>query len=328
MAAGRRRGRGRCRSRPRRPAAARRRGPLQRRPHPPPRRTARSSPLEEFQNAIKQDAKNPYFHKGLGLAYATAEAGSTTRWTRFRKALELNPYYTDVRNDLGMALILSGQARGGQGGVPDRLQRPHQPDARRSRRATSARPTSRRRTTREAANWFRSSLNRNKAYPDAYLGLADALVAASAAAEDALTHPGDRRQRDARSPPAILLALGEAYYRAGRFARRAGAARGRARKKDPDGAAGRRAARAAEALPQVGALGGARSALPEDPRRAGPLGARRRRARSCSTPRARSWSRRARGDYRHRLIGAYQGIALAVARRIGARHGAGAVDVT
>lgn len=32
------------------------------------------------------------------------------------------------------------------------------------------------------------------------------------------------------------------------------------------------------------------------------------------------------GAYRHRLIGAYQGISLAVARRIGARHGSGAVE--
>jgi len=32
------------------------------------------------------------------------------------------------------------------------------------------------------------------------------------------------------------------------------------------------------------------------------------------------------GDYRHRLIGAYQGIALAIAHRIGARHGIGAVE--
>ena len=30
-------------------------------------------------------------------------------------------------------------------------------------------------------------------------------------------------------------------------------------------------------------------------------------------------------DHRHRLIGAYQGIALSVARRIGRRHGAGEV---
>ena len=32
------------------------------------------------------------------------------------------------------------------------------------------------------------------------------------------------------------------------------------------------------------------------------------------------------GAYRHRLIGAYQGITLAIARRIGARHGTGAVQ--
>lgn len=32
------------------------------------------------------------------------------------------------------------------------------------------------------------------------------------------------------------------------------------------------------------------------------------------------------GDYRHRLIGAYQGIALAIARRIGTRHGVGALE--
>lgn len=32
------------------------------------------------------------------------------------------------------------------------------------------------------------------------------------------------------------------------------------------------------------------------------------------------------GDFRHRLIGAYQGIALAIARRIGARHDLGAVE--
>jgi len=32
------------------------------------------------------------------------------------------------------------------------------------------------------------------------------------------------------------------------------------------------------------------------------------------------------GAYRHRLIGAYQGLSLSVARRIGARHGTGAVE--
>lgn len=31
-------------------------------------------------------------------------------------------------------------------------------------------------------------------------------------------------------------------------------------------------------------------------------------------------------EFRHRLIGAYQGITLAIARRIGARHGVGSVQ--
>ena len=65
--------------------------------------------LAEFQAAIRQDPKNPYFHKGLGLAYATLKRFGDAA-DAFRKALELNPYYTDVRNDLGMALVLAGKS--------------------------------------------------------------------------------------------------------------------------------------------------------------------------------------------------------------------------
>ena len=32
----------------------------------------------------------------------------------FRKALEINPYYVDVRNDLGTALLLSGKRTEGK----------------------------------------------------------------------------------------------------------------------------------------------------------------------------------------------------------------------
>ena len=68
--------------------------------------------LDDFKKAVKADPKNPYFQKGLGKAYAAKR-----KWgdaiEAFRKALELNPYYVDVRNDLGTALILGGQPRGG-----------------------------------------------------------------------------------------------------------------------------------------------------------------------------------------------------------------------
>src|SRR5262245_48763135 len=69
--------------------------------------------VEEFRRAIKMDGKNPYFYKGLGLALAAQrEFGDAVQ--AFRKALEINPYYVDVRNDLGTALILSGKRAEGK----------------------------------------------------------------------------------------------------------------------------------------------------------------------------------------------------------------------
>src|SRR5437773_12006763 len=62
--------------------------------------------LEEFKKAIREDPKNPYFYKGLGLAYARQnKLGDAV--AAFRKAMELNPYYVDLRNDLGSVLVLS-----------------------------------------------------------------------------------------------------------------------------------------------------------------------------------------------------------------------------
>ena len=85
--------------------------------------------VEEFKQAVKEDDKNPYFQKGLGLAYARKRKCKDAI-EAFRKALEINPYYVDVRNDLGMALIAPGKREDGQEGVPDRLLGSHEPDAR------------------------------------------------------------------------------------------------------------------------------------------------------------------------------------------------------
>src|SRR5574341_1318462 len=69
--------------------------------------------LEEFKRAIHQEPRNPYFHKGLGLAYLQlGRYGDAV--AALRKALELNPYYVDVHNDLGTALILSGKREEGK----------------------------------------------------------------------------------------------------------------------------------------------------------------------------------------------------------------------
>jgi type IV pilus assembly protein PilF len=201
--------------------------------------------LEEFQRAIKQDPKNPYFHKGLGLAYATLKRFDDAV-DAFRKALELNPYYTDVRNDLGMALVLAGKRQAGKAEFLAAFNDPTNPTPEISSR-NLGQAYFEENNHAEAANWFRSSLNRNKAYPDAYLGLADALVALGRA-EEAMT----TLETGASEVPAstgIQLALGEAYYRAGRFAD----ARARledARKQDPTGADARRAAELLKHFPK------------------------------------------------------------------------------
>ena len=201
--------------------------------------------LEEFQRAIKQDPKNPYFHKGLGLAYATLKRFDDAT-SAFRKALELNPYYTDVRNDLGMALVLAGKRQEGKAEFLAAFNDPTNPTPEISSR-NLGQAYFEEKNYAEAANWFRSSLNRNKAYPDAYLGLADALVALGRP-EDASTTL-ETGASEVPTSTAIQLALGEAYYRAGRFSD----ARARledARRKNPTGADARRAAELLKHFPK------------------------------------------------------------------------------
>ena len=201
--------------------------------------------LEEFQNAIKQDPKNPYVHKGLGLAYATLKRFDDAV-DAFRKALVLNPYYTDVRNDLGMALVLAGKRQEGKAEFLNAFNDPTNPTPEISSR-NLGQAYFEDKNYAEAANWFRSSLNRNKTYPDAYLGLADALVALGRAEEAvAQLETGAREIPDST---AIQIALGEAYYRAGRFAD-ARAHLEAAQKKDPTGADARRAAELLKHFPR------------------------------------------------------------------------------
>jgi Tfp pilus assembly protein PilF len=193
--------------------------------------------LEEFQNAIKQDPKNPYFHKGLGLAYASLKRFDDAV-DAFKKALELNPYYADVRNDLGMALVLAGKRQEGRAEFLAAYNDPTNPTPEISAR-NLGQAYFEDKNYAEAANWFRSSLNRNKAYPDAYLGLGDAFQALGRP-EDAITTL-ETGVREAPTSAAVLVALGEAYLRAGRAAD-ARAKWEEARTKDPTGFDGRHAA--------------------------------------------------------------------------------------
>jgi Tfp pilus assembly protein PilF len=201
--------------------------------------------LEEFKRAVKEDPKNPYFQKGLGLAHA-AKRQWKDAIAAFRKALELNPYYVDVRNDLAAALIGSGDREAGKKEFLAAFAEPTNPTPEISAR-NLGQAYLEEKNYADAVSWFRTSLNRNKAYPDPYLGIAEALIATDRLDEAvAQLEVGVKEIPDDAN---LLLALGQAYFKAGRF----GEARGRleeAMRKDPSGPAGHAAAEQLKALPR------------------------------------------------------------------------------
>ena len=201
--------------------------------------------LELFKKAIKEDPRNSYAYKGLGLTYAQLGKFDDAV-SAFRKALALNPYYVDVRNDLGTALVLGGKRAEGKGEFLAAFNDPTNPTPEISAR-NLGQAYFEEKNYPEAVSWFRTSFTRNKSYPDPYLGFADA-VSAMGRPEEALG-PLEVAVKEAPSHASLLLALGEAYYRTGRFSE----ARGRleeAARLDPVGPSGRRAAELLKNFPK------------------------------------------------------------------------------
>jgi len=214
--------------------------------------------LEEFKKAVQEDPKNPYFQKGLGLAYAAkasarssgADAASAGEWKDavacFRKALEINPYYVDVRNDLGAALVGSGDREAGKkeflAAFSDAMNPSPEISAYNLGRAYLEE-----KNLAQAMSWFRSALNRNKAYGAAHMMLAETLLTAGRL--DEAVAQLETGVRDAPNDLELLLELGRAYAKAGRFAE----ARSRfeeAAKADATGPVGRAAAEQLKTLPK------------------------------------------------------------------------------
>jgi tetratricopeptide (TPR) repeat protein len=200
--------------------------------------------LEEFKRAVGKDSKNPYFFKGLGLAYA-GQRKFDDAIEAFRKALAINPYYVDARNDLGTALILAGKRQEGKAEFLAAFNDPTNPTPELSSR-NLGQAYFEEKNYAEAYNWFRTSVNRNKSYPDAYLGLTDSLLNLGRL-EEAIVHL-ETAVKEIPEAPALRLALGEAYFKAGRFGE-ARAALEEARRKDPVGRTGRRATEVLKQFP-------------------------------------------------------------------------------
>jgi Flp pilus assembly protein TadD len=205
--------------------------------------------VDSFKKAIKQDPKNAYFYKGLGIAYSQLaekcpSGDSRCRGSRLseavaasRKALELNPYYVDARNDLGTALILLGKRDEGKKELQAAYEDPTNPTPELSAR-NLGQAYMEEKNYPQAETWFLICVQRNKSYSDAWVLLAEAMLAQNKVA-DAVTQL-EQGEKSALEDPGLSLALGQAYYRAGRFSD----ARSRWEKvasKDPSGPAGRRA---------------------------------------------------------------------------------------
>lgn len=213
--------------------------------------------LEEFKKAIKVDGKNALYYKGLTVAYAQladlCPAGDDgCRQARLkeaieaaRKGLEINPLYVDIHNDLGTSLLKLGRRDEGKRELLIAFNDATNPTPEVTSRNLGQASFEEQNYT-DAINWFRTSIKRNKAYPDPYLGLADALTITGRPDEALLAL--ESGVKEAPAHPALLLALGEAYQRAGRL-NDARARLEEAARKDPAGVAGRRAQDLLRGLP-------------------------------------------------------------------------------
>jgi Flp pilus assembly protein TadD len=192
--------------------------------------------LEDFKKAIRLNGKNAYFYKGIGICYMELKRFPEAV-DALRRALQLNPYYVDARNDLGSALLMAGKREEGKAELLAAFNDPTNPTPEISARNLGQAYLEEKRWP-EAASWFRSSVGRNPQLTDAHLGLSDALLAqnrteeAVRAMEDAV--------KGSPNDPALLVALGEAYLRAGRM-HDAQARLEEAKAKDRTGAATRKA---------------------------------------------------------------------------------------
>jgi len=214
--------------------------------------------LEEFKTAVKQDPKNPYFFKGLGVACAQSadrcpakdqscrQKSLDEAVIAARKAIELNPYYADARNDLGTYLIRSGKREEGKKEFLAAFSDATNPSPAFAA-ANLGQALFEDKNYSQAASWFQTSLGKSKTHAPGYLGLSDCLLAMGKL-DEAVT----ALEAGTKALPEdwdIALALGDAYYRAGRF--------GEARThlelvagKDPTGSAGRRSLDLLKKLPK------------------------------------------------------------------------------
>ncbi len=170
--------------------------------------------IESFKTAVNKDKKNPYFYKGLGGQAYSSSGQFKKAVGAFEKALEINPYYVDVRNDLGTALILAGRRQEGLDQLLKAFNDPTNPTPELSSRNLGQAYFESGQYS-HALNWYRTSLGRNEDYTDAYLGVWDCLEATGDVESGILNLEAGVKQLPEEYR--IWLELGRAYFEVGRF---------------------------------------------------------------------------------------------------------------
>lgn len=192
--------------------------------------------ISEFKAAIKKDGKNAYFYQGLGAALAQKNELKDAL-SAYRKSLELNPYYVQVRNDIGSVLLAMGEREEGRKELMTAFNDPTNSLGEITARNLGSSYFEEKKYE-EAASWYRTSVSRNKGFPDAYEGLADSLGALGR--HDEAIGMLQEGLKEIPDYPSLKLTLGQAYLQAGRFKEARGILE-EVVKKDPVGAYGRKA---------------------------------------------------------------------------------------
>ncbi len=206
--------------------------------------------LSEIQQALKKDPKNAFYLKGLGVAYSQLadrckpdDSGCRNDKLKkaveaAQKALESNPDYVDVRNDLGIALLRMGKRVDGKAELARAFGDPQCP-APEVTAWNLGQAFFEEREYSEAMTWFQAARNKNKSLAAAYVSIADVLLI-HGQPENAIAQL-EVGLKETAGNTVVHLSLGEAYMRAGRF-QDARVAFEQVVKKDPSGNTGRQAA--------------------------------------------------------------------------------------
>jgi Flp pilus assembly protein TadD len=201
--------------------------------------------IDQFKKTVDLDSKNYFAYKGLGIAYAQTKNFKEAEKAQ-RKCLEINPDFADARNDLAATLMYLGRREEARKEWLTAYASPFNPSPDQTA-WNLGNSYVEENNAAEAVRWYQSSLEHNAGYAPAHVALASALVS-----ENKLDEAVTDLEGAVKATPGnvdLTFALGDAYFRAGRFPE------SRAQfetvvKKDTNGTAGKRAAEMLKHFPK------------------------------------------------------------------------------